>query len=94
MDTPYSVWAIIGNHKLDGRQQPALVVKHMKLRVRVLYLREGYGVDAIDLPEEDTRPLMYKGEPYPLKLHLRALKRMVKGFGITKRAKALLEEIT
>jgi len=89
MDTPTSVWAYV-----EERQQPALVVKVTRSGAHILYLREGYGVDTAIVPEALTltRPLMFRGEPYPLKRHLRHIKRLAKA-GITKRAEALLAEL-
>lgn len=90
MDTPRSVWI-----RFEGRQQPALLVSvTARGSASILYLREGYGIDSALVLEGDTRPLERKGEPYPVKRHVRHLKRIAKHDNITKRAKALLAELT
>lgn len=86
-----SIWV-----RFDESERPALAVKTTKAGVHLLYLREGYGVDTLVVPDkgEQYRPVTYHGAPYPVERHIRHFKRMAKASGITKRAKTLLAEAT
>ena len=84
---------VVHYHSDEG--QRAAIAKRGRTKLHLLVI-EGTGVrvEHHDFTvERQLRPMLYRGDDYPLARAARAFKRAVKVFGATKEALAFLEEV-